>query len=177
MILTRQQRFLLKVMEDLGGARTDQLATMLRPVFCSQRPNMAAIITQNALSQMRLCNCEVRQEGDLWYLPRQKPSPERLEAIDIMLALTHGNVLDCHWEEPPLLLRFSCQEEKVRLFLLVPYQADLSYVELNRTERISQLFDGQGSPHPLPVSNKQFCAVKQKDGTYRFFAPDGQKGG
>ena len=73
-----------------------------------------------------------------------------------------------------MLLRFAIQSEKSYSVFLVAKAADrLPENVIAPEDRIILLFDGQGQPKALPVSNKQFFAVRQGDGTHRFFAPGG----
>ena len=174
MLLTNQQMFILEALEALGGARMDQLASLLRPVFCERKPDIAERVTDTAIRQMLLCNLELYQENDLIYLPGRRPTPSLVEAVDVMLELSAGTLLSYHPGRAPLLLRFTVQGQKVRMFCVTTQGADLLGIELNRKERIIQLFDGQSQIRALPVPNKQFCAVQQSDGTHRFFAVNGQ---
>ena len=174
MLLTNHQKLVQEALELLGGARLDQLAALLCPAFCAGKPEIAPRIAETTVRQLRLRNMELWQEDDLVFLPGRRPGPEVLEAIDVMLELSGGTPLSYGVGRPPILLRFSVQEQKVRLFAVVLSGADLIGTELRYTEKIIRLFDGQGRMRRLPVSNKQFCAVRQSDGTHRFFAVDGQ---
>ena len=65
------------------------------------------------------------------------------------------------------------QEQKVRRFVVATYEEELTDLQLGPYDRVILLFDGQGQAQPLSVSNKQFFAVRQENGTHRFFAADG----
>ena len=171
MLVSKQLRFLLDALNNLGGAREDQLAALLLPAFCSKRPDVAPIVTSAALKQAYTYNRPFEWEDGLVYLRGRRPEPLFLEAVDVMLELTDGAPLSYHPLTPPLLLRFAIQEQKIRLFCVTEPNPDM--VGFQKTERIIQLFDGQGQARALPVSNKQFYAVKQEDGSHRFFAFDG----
>ena len=170
MLITNHQQHILDTLDILGGARKDQLAAFLRPAFALERYEDALRITKAAVRQMRYRNIPLEEDGDLVFYPGKRPGALLLEAVDIMLQLTDGSPLSYHREKSPILLRFSMQEQKVRLFCVIDSDADLAGVELYHTERVIQLFDGQGQARVLPVSNKQFYAARQSDGTYRFFA-------
>ena len=175
MLVTNQQKLALEVLENLGGVRLYQLAAFLRPVFCTERPDISPRLAAALIRQMRLRNMELCEEGDLIYLPKRKPEPELLEAVDVMLELSDEAPVDYRLGRPPILLHFSVQEQKARLFVVVKCGVDhLSPLELHHTERIILLFDGQSQAQTLPVSNKQFYAVRQSDGKHRFFALNGQ---
>ena len=173
MLLTNQQRFLLEWLQMLGGARIDQLAALLRPVFCTHKPEIARGLTDSALAQLRHCNVELRREGELCWLPAEKPDALLLEAIDVMLELSDSVPLSAQRGEPPILLRFCVQEPKLRQFAVTLPRAELGMVRFQPKERIILLTDGGQALQGLPAANKQFYAVRQEDGTHRFFALDG----
>ncbi len=178
MLLSNQQKFLLDVLDTLGGARLGQLTELLRPAFCSEKPEVAPRIVDAAIRQMNRCNIELCQDEDLVYFPGRRPNHRQLEAVDVMLELSGGRVLSYWCGKLPILLRFSIEEQKARQFAVITSGEDLYGVELHHTERIILLFDGQGKARSLPVPNKQFYAVRQENGKHRFFAADGQtKGG
>ena len=82
--------------------------------------------------------------------------------------------IEDYWRaRSPVLLRFCVQEQKFRSFAIAKYTPELFSIDFPQHERIIMLFDGQGQPQTLPVSNKQFFAVRQEDGSHRFFARDG----
>ena len=174
-LLSNQQKFLLEALETLGGANLRQLTELLRPVFCAKKPEAAPRIVDAAMRQMRCCNVQLCQNGDLFYFPSRCPSQQQLEAVDVMLELSSVGMLSYRSGKPPILLRFSVQEDKkIRQFTVTTPGADVYGIEFYQAERIILLFDGQGTPHILPVSNKQFLAVRQIDGTHRFYTVDGQ---
>ena len=180
MLITKQQRFLLDHLEQLGGARLDQLTSLLRPAFCAKRPELAASITESALQQLHFCNVDVMREGELFYLPGQKPTPLFLEAMDVMLELSGGVPVSVYRGHSPILLHFcvpdrNTQEQKLRLFSIATPHGELNYVPLQPRERLMLLVDGQEPMEALPVDNKQFFAVRQEDGSHRFFAWNGHK--
>jgi len=178
MLLTHQQRFILEVLDKLGGARLEQLFVMLRPVFCPEHPEIAQRVTEAAVRQMMHRNMAMRLDGDIVYLPGKKPEGIFLEAVDVMLELAVGKPVNYRRGDPPVILRFSVQEAKVRSFSVTTQGAELGGMQFQQTERIILLFDGQVKRRCLPVPNKQFFAVRQSDGTHRFYAADGQfKGG
>ena len=174
MLLSNQQKFLLEALDSLGGAKLKQLTDLLRPVFCVEKPDAAPRIVEAAIHQMDHCNIPLCRDGEVVYLPGRHPSFQQLEAIDVMLELSCGELLNYRCEKPPILLRFAVQEQKVRLFAVTTVPEVQYGIELYDTERIIMLFDGHGNPHALPVPNKQFLAIRQDDGTHRFYAADGQ---
>lgn len=173
LLLSNQQKFLLDALDTLGGATLQQLTALLQPVFCTEKPEAAPRIVNAAIRQMGLCNVELCRDGELVFLPGRRPGERLLEAVDVMLELSGANPLSYFCGKPPILLRFSVQEQKVRTFAVIHSAMDVYGSEFHQTERIILLFDGRDKAPVLPVSNKQFVAVRQEDGSHRFYAVDG----
>ena len=174
MLLTNQQKFLLDAVQRLGCVREDQLADLIRPVYCQWRPDIAPNLVRSAMRQLRYCNAEVRQQGNVYLRPGTALNAAALEAVDVMLQLSNGQPADYTHGTPPILLRFSVQNaESFSAFLVARYGDYVPECVIAPTDRIILLFDGQSQPKALPVSNKQFFAVRQNDGTHRFFSADG----
>ena len=170
MLLTNQQKFLLDALERLGCVRDDQLAALVRPVFCLERPEIAPRLVYSAMRQLKYCNTGFQHEGDVYYMPKSGIDGEVLEAIDVMLELSGEMLIDFNRARPPVLLRFSVQERKMRRFAVLARFTDLIDTEFSPKERIILLFDGQEVLKSPPVSNKIFYAVRQKDGKHRYIA-------
>lgn len=174
MVLSKQQKYFKRVIESLGCIREDQLIELFRPVFCPLRPDKAKEIATSALHSLPHCDNSVRQTGKIYHTRRAKVSERMLEAIDVMLELSDARPLSFQAEAPPILLRFSIQEKKVRVFIVAEHGAQLPVEAIGEHDRIVLLFDAQGQAQPLSVSNKQFFAVRQGDGSHRFYVANGQ---
>ena len=174
MLLTKQQRFLLDALKRTGGLREDQMIALLRPAFCGEKPEIAPCVVEAALRQLRGMSVVLREKDKVYWLGRDPPDRDLLDAVDVMNQLSGGAPIEYWRAKAPILLRFYVQEKKVRAFSVVNESADLRDADFPLNERIILLFDGQGQPKALPVSNKQFIAVRQKDGGFRFYARDGQ---
>ena len=173
MILTVQQKFMLTAIQSLGCVREDQLVTLFRPAFCAEHPNAAERVAGAALYRLRCCCQQIRQADGVWHMSNAKGDAQMLEAIDVMLELSGARPLNFQKAKRPALLRFTVQEQKVRRFAVAAYEEELTDLQLGPYDRVILLFDGQGQAQPLSVSNKQFFAVRQENGTHRFFAADG----
>lgn len=172
MVLTRQQKFIQESLKRLGGTRKQQMAALMRPVFCTKHPEYAEHIVETTVEQLRHCNMKIHWKEGICFLGGNPPCSEFLEAIDIMLELSNNAPLDYWRGDAPVLLRFQLQEgEKIRMFAVAKYGYLPSQLKFRHTERVIWLFDGQGHPQALPVSNKQFFAVRQENGRHRFFTP------
>ena len=174
MLLTNQQKFLLDAVKQLGCVREDQLVDLIRPVFCQKRPDIAPALVHSAMGRLRHCNVDVRREGDVFLYPGTELNHAFLEAVDVMLQLSHCTPMEYERGTAPVLLRFGVQSLDTFIAFLVARGADrLPESVISPVDRIILLFDGQSRPAALPVSNKQFFAARQGDGTHRFFAPGG----
>ena len=102
-----------------------------------------------------------------------------LEAIDVMLELS-GAVPSDFWAEAKgvVLLRFSVAGKRISLFAVL-HAGDLigpdarSPPVVSRVERVVVLLTGDSPPPALPIPNTVFYALRQKDGSHRFFAREG----
>ncbi len=177
MLLSIQQKYLLNVIQKLCFARREQLYRLFCPVFCADNPDATEAVAGAALHRLRTTCQQLRETDGVFHLTNTKPDSNLLEAIDVMIELSQAKPLDFRWAEPPVLLRFSVQEFMVRRFAILRHGDVLDVPRFGAYERVILLFDGQGQAHPLPVSNKQFIAVRQSDGSHRYFATDGTQGG
>ncbi|MBP5717763.1 MAG: hypothetical protein J6X53_02130 [Abditibacteriota bacterium] len=174
MLLTNQQKFLLDAAERLGCVREDQLVDLIRPVFCQRRPDIAPALVHSAMRQLRHCNVEIRQEGDVFLRSGAAVDSAFLEAVDVMLQLSHCAPTEYERGTAPVLLRFTVQSlESISSFVVARAIDRLPERLIAPEDRMILLFDGQNRPAALPVSNKIFFAARQRDGTHRFFAPGG----
>lgn len=176
MLLSIQQKYLLNVLQKLGCARQEQLYRLFRPVFCADDPNVTEKVAGAALHRLRSTCQQLRETDGVFHLTNITPDSGLLEAVDVMIELSEGSPLDFSRAEAPVLLRFSVQEQKVRRFCVLSGGVT-EPPQFKSRERVIRLFDGQGEARPLPVSNKQFFAVRQGDGSHRYFAADGAEGG
>ena len=87
MLLTKQQKYLLAVLEKLGCAELRQLAALLQKMFAFSFLDDAVRVTNACVRQMQMggllqiSNGLVTQTGG-------QPSPQQIEAIDVMLELS-----------------------------------------------------------------------------------------
>ena len=176
MLISKQQRYVLDVLQRLGGMRKDQLEALLKTQFFPPEKAVPPGFVDAILRQFRFCNIEVSREGDTIFLPGKAPDSRLLEAIDVMLELSGARPSDFWTEDQgPVLLRFSVTGRRVSLFAVL-HAGDLKGPDvrappaMGKTERVVVLLTGDGPPPSLDVSNTVFYALRQKDGSHRFFA-------
>ena len=113
------------------------------------------------------------------HFPAWEPAGRRLEAIDVMLELSGADPSD-FWAvgKGPVLLRFSVSGRRVTLFAVLRTGNLLGPdarppPALSGAERVVVLL-ADGSPPPvLSIPNTVFYALRQPDGSHRFFAREG----
>ena len=176
MLLSKQQRYVLDVLQRLGCARKNQLEALLKARFFPPEKEVSPGLLDAMLRQFRCGNIEVRREGDVIFLPGRQPDERLLEAVDVMLELSGAAPSD-FWAEGggPVLLRFSVAGRRVGLFAVVHAGGLIgpdarSPPAVSRAERVVVLLPGGSPPPALPIPNTVFYALRQKDGSHRFFA-------
>ena len=87
MLLTKQQKYLLTVLEQLGCAEQRQLAALLRKTFAFSSLDDAVRVTGACMRQMQMGGL-LRITDSLVSLCGEQAVPQRIEAIDVMLELS-----------------------------------------------------------------------------------------
>ena len=176
MLISKQQKFMLDVLRRLGCVRKRQLTALLERAFFPEGKTAPPGFVDTLLRQLRYGNIDLRAEEDVIFLPGKRPNARLLEAIDVMLELSDARPLD-YWtdEKEPVLLRFSVDGRRVSLFAVLHADsfmgADIrAPPAFGPTVRLVILLSGEIIPPALPVPNTQFYALRQKDGSHRFFS-------
>ena len=179
MLLSKQQQYVLDVLMRLGCVRKNQLEALLKARFFPPGKTVPAGFLEAMLRQFRCGDVEVRCLGDVIFLQGSQPNPRLLEAVDVMLELSGAAPSD-FWAENKgaVLLRFSVAGRRVNLFAVL-HASDLidsdarSPPAVSRAERVVVLLAGDSLPPTLPIPNAVFYALRQKGGSHRFFAREG----
>ena len=175
MLLTKAQQFTLDAVGRLGCVRRRQLAALLDARFPTGGKGHSGQRVDAILGQLRFGNANLRLEGDLVLAPHGTADPLFLEAVDVMLELAGGALLEyAARQPPPVLLRFSTQSTRIHLFAVAAAEAVPPGAVRSPSERIVYLTSTGGLPAVPQLPNKQFYAVRQADGSHRFFAQEGQ---
>ncbi len=174
MLLTKQQRYILDVLDKLGSLRREQLTALIRAKFCAEHPESAQRLTDAMLHQLRFGNAALRIEGDIISRPSVRISPLLHEAVTVMLELSESAPLDFSAQQrTPVLLRFSTAGKRISLFVVLPADAWSDPLVpapiLSPTERVILLPKGGDVPAVVPIANRCFLAVSQGGGVHRFF--------
>ena len=128
------------------------------------------------LRQLRVGTSNMRMDDELVWLNDCRPDNRRLEAIDVMIELTGGNVqIISSKAKSPCLLRFSFGEGSgLKLFTVVSMDTPPSeLLEQSGKERVIWLSDSGELPKGLVLPPKHFFAARRPDGSHRFYGSNG----
>ena len=169
MLLTKQQKFLLAALEKLGCAELRQLAALLQKAFAFSSLDDAMRVTNACVRQMQvggllqISNGLVTQTGG-------QPSPQQIEAIDVMLELSAAQPESFYAVDQHILLRFSLGEPSFKQFVIVSGSDPPPERELRQEEKIIVLLPDSIRPETFPYTRPVIFAIRQENGTHRFFA-------
>ena len=98
MLLTKQQKYLLAVLAQLGCAEQGQLAALLQKMFAFSSLDDAVRVTSACIRQMQMGGLLQIADGIVTQIGTQ-PSTQRIEAIDVMLELSAAQPEDISLED------------------------------------------------------------------------------
>ena len=169
MLLTKQQKYLLAVLQQLGCAELRQLAALLQKMFAFSSLDDAVRVTGACVRQMQMggllqiSNGLVTQTGG-------QPSPQQIEAIDVMLELSAAQPESFYAVDQHILLRFSLGEPSFKQFVIVSGSDPPPEREILQDEKIIVLLPDDIRPETFPYTRPVIFAIRQENGTHRFFA-------
>ena len=169
MLLTKQQKYLLAVLEKLGCAEQRQLAALLQKTFAFSSLDDAVHVTGACVRQMQMggllqiSNGLVTQTGG-------QPSPQQIEAIDVMLELSAAQPEDFYAVDQHILLRFSLGEPSFKQFVIVSGSDPPPEHEIQQDKKIIALLPDSIRPEAFSYTRPVIFAIRQENGTHRFFA-------
>ena len=170
MLLSVQQKYIMEILRKLGYIRREQLRTLVQGRFSEleiSECRMAAM-----LRQLRYTMADVRLDGSAIWLGAAKPDFRRLEAVDVMLELSEGRPQDFSVKcQSPELLRFTLEGDSLRLFTVATISAPL-HTSVQARDSLGRgvwISDSGTAPPGLTLPPKHFFAVRQPDGSHRFY--------
>ena len=169
MLLTKQQKYLLATLEKLGCAEQRQLAALLQKMFAFSFLDDAVRVTNACVRQMQMggllqiSNGLVTQTGG-------QPSPQQIEAIDVMLELSAAQPESFYAVDKHILLRFSLGEASFKQFVIVSGSDPPPEHEIRRDEKNIILLPDGIRPEAFSYTRPVIFAIRQESGTHRFFA-------
>ena len=169
MLLTKQQKYLLAVLNQLGCAEQRQLAALLRKTFAFSSLDDAVCVTNACVRQMQMGGL-LRITDSLVSLCGEQAVPQRVEAIDVMLELSAAQPEDFHTVDKHALLRFSLGEPSFKQFVIVSGSDPPPEHEIRQDEKVIVLLPDGIRPEAFPYTRPVIFAIRQGNGTHRFFA-------
>ena len=170
MLLTKQQKYLLAVLEKLGCAEQRQLAALLQKTFAFSSHEDAVRVTGACVRQMQMGGLLQISENDIVYV-YDYVNKEMLNAIAVMLELSAAQppeefrAVDRH-----ILLRFSLGGPSFKQFVIVSGSDPPPEHEIRQDEKIIVLLPDDIRPETFPYTRPVIFAIRQESGTHRFFA-------
>ena len=169
MLLTKQQKYLLAVLEKLGCAEQRQLAALLQKTFAFSSLDDAVRVTNACARQMQMGGLLQISDGLVSPCGKQAFS-QRIEAIDVMLELSAAQPDDFYAVDRHTLLRFSLGKPSFKQFVIVSGSDPPPEYEIRQEEKIIVLLPNGAKPEIFPYTRPVIFAIRQENGTHRFFA-------
>ena len=169
MLLTKQQKYLLAVLEKLGCAEQRQLAALLQKMFAFSSIDDAVRVTSACVRQMQMGGLLQISNGLVMQTGGQ-PSPQQIEAIDVMSELSAAQPEDFFAVDKHTLLRFSLGEPSFKQFVIVSGSDPPPEHEIRRDEKIIILLPDSIKPEAFSYTRSVIFAIRQENGIHRFFA-------
>ena len=169
MLLTKQQKYLLAVLEKLGCAEQRQLAALLQKAFAFSSLDDAMRVTNACTRQMQMggllqISDNIVSQYEEWAIP------QRIEAIDVMLELSAAQPGSFYAVDKHILLRFSLGEPSFKQFVIVSGSDPPPEREIRQDEKIIVLLPDDIRPEAFSYTRPVIFAIRQENGTHRFFA-------
>ena len=169
MLLTKQQKFLLTVLAQLGCAEQRQLAALLQKTFAFSSLDDAVRVTIACVRQMQMGGLLQIADALVTQIGAQ-PSTQRIEAIDVMLELSAAQPEDFYAVDQHILLHFLLGEPSFKQFAIVSGSDPPPEREILQDEKIIVLLPDDIRPETFPYTRPAIFAIRQENGTHRFFA-------
>ena len=169
MLLTKQQKYLLAVLEKLGCAKQRQLAALLQKIFAFSSLDDAVRVTGACVRQMQMGGLLQISDSIVSHCGERAVS-QQIEAIDVMLELSAAQPEDFFAVDKHTLLRFSLGEPSFKQFVIVSGSDPPPEREIRRDEKIIVLLPDGTKPETFSYTRPVIFAIRQESGTHRFFA-------
>ena len=169
MLLTKQQKYLLAVLEKLGCAEQRQLAALLQKMFAFSSIDNAVRVTAACVRQMQMGGLLQIADG-IVTRTGENPITQRIEAIDVMLELSATQPESFYAVDRHILLRFSLGEPSFKQFVIVSGSNPPPEHEIQQDKKIIALLPDSIKPEAFSYTRPVIFAIRQENGTHRFFA-------
>ena len=169
MLLTKQQKYLLAVLEQLGCAEQRQLAALLQKTFAFSALDDAVRVTGACVRQMQMGGLLQISDGLVSPCGKQAFS-QRIEAIDVMLELSAAQPESFYAVDKHTLLRFSLGEPSFKQFVIVSGSDPPPERGIRQDEKTIVLLPDNIRPEAFSYTRSVIFAIRQENGKHRFFA-------
>ncbi len=169
MLLTKQQKYLLAVLEKLGCAEQRQLAALLEKTFAFSSFDDAVRVTGACVRQMQMGGLLQISDGLITQTGGQL-NTQRIEAIDVMLELSAAQPESFYAVDKHILLRFSLGEPSFKQFVIVSGSDPPPEHEIQQDKKIIALLPDSIKPEAFSYTRPVIFAIRQENGTHRFCA-------
>ena len=169
MLLTKQQKYLLAVLEQLGCAEQRQLAALLQKIFAFSSLDDAVRVTGACVRQMQMGGLLQISDGLITQTGGQL-NTQRIEAIDVMLELSAAQPESFYAVDKHILLRFLLGEPSFKQFVIVSGSDPPPEHEIQQDKKIIALLPDSIKPEAFSYTRPVIFAIRQENGTHRFFA-------
>ena len=169
MLLTKQQKYLLAVLDKLGCAEQRQPVALLQKTFAFSSLDDAVRVTGACVRQMQMGGLLQISDGLITQTGGQL-NTQRIEAIDVMLELSAAQPQDFYAVDRHILLCFSLGEPSFKQFVIVSGSDPPPEREIRQDEKIIVLLPDGARPETFSYASPVIFAIRQENGTHRFFA-------
>lgn len=169
MLLTKQQKYLLAGLAQLGCAEQRQLAALLQKMFAFSSLDDAVRVTSACIRQMQMGGL-LQIADNIVAQVGEHPAAQRIEAIDVMLELSAAQPESFYAVDQHILLRFSLGEPSFKQFVIVSGSDPPPEHEIRRDEKIIILLPDSIKPEAFSYTRSVIFAIRQENGIHRFFA-------
>ena len=173
MLLSVQQKYILSVLKQVKYIRLCQLYSLTAQHYRKERFEISQHRMDAMLRQLRTGTNFVYFQEDVVCYGKRTVDERYLEAVDVMLELTYcePEFFSCERLEPPRLLRFTGQTGKLSFLHTVAWM-DTPYrimaIQRMKGERLIWISD-RSNGYGIELPRHHILAVRQEDGTHRFF--------
>lgn len=169
MLLTKQQKYLLAVLEKLGCAEQRQLAALLQKTFAFSSLDDAMRVTNACVRQMQVGGLLQISENTIIHI-NDYVNREIITAIAVMLELSAAKPENFCAVDRHILLRFSLGEPDFKQFVIVSGSDPPPEREIQQDKKIIALLPDSIKPEAFSYTRPVIFAIRQENGTHRFFA-------
>ena len=173
MLLSNPQKYIISVLRQIKYIRSCQLCALTAQHYLPQGIEISQHRMDVMLRQLRAGTNFVRLQEDIVCYGKRAVDPRYLEAIDVMLELSgcDPSFLSSERLESPFLLRFTGSGEELSYLFTVAWMDTSERIHATsrmKGERIIWISDRRDS-RGIALPRHHIFAVRQEDGTHRFF--------